>query len=67
LLARLEGLSATVAGVAELFTQQELQELQQRAQELAQEHESDASLRAALQLLGEAAGNLIPRVEEPSS
>ena len=50
-----------------MFTQQELQELQQRAQDLAQEHESDASLRAALQLLGEAAGNLIPRVAEPSS
>ncbi len=53
--------------MAELFTRQELEELQQRAEELSQEHESDASLRTALQLFGEAAGNLIPRVEEPSS
>jgi hypothetical protein len=60
------GAADTVAAVAEMFTQAELQELQQRAQDLAQEYESDASLRAALQLLGEAAGNLIPRVEEPS-
>ena len=52
--------------VAELFTAEELEELQQRAQDLAFEHESDASLRAALQLLGEAAGNLIPRVQNPS-
>ncbi len=52
--------------MAEMFTQSELEELQRRAQELALEHESDASLRAALQLLGEAAGNLVPRVEEPS-
>ena len=51
--------------MAELFTREELEELQQRAQELATEHESDASLRAALQLLGEAAGNLLPRVENP--
>ena len=49
-----------------MFTQAELEELQQRATELAQEHESDASLRAALQLLAEAAGNVVPRVEEPS-
>ena len=53
--------------VAEMFTQAELEELQQRAQDLSQEHESDASLRAALQLLGEAAGNLIPRVENPTA
>jgi hypothetical protein len=53
--------------VADLFTKAELEELQTRALELADEHSTDAGLRAALQLFGEAAGNLIPRVEEPSS
>ena len=46
----------------ELFSQEELEELQQRASELASEHEDDASLRTALQLLAEAAGNLIPKL-----
>ncbi len=54
--------SASVPRVAEPFSQEELQELQDRAMELAQEQEQDASLRTALQLLGEAAGNLIPKV-----
>jgi len=44
--------------VAERFTSEELEELQQRATELALEQESDASMRTALQLLGEAAANL---------
>lgn len=44
--------------MAEEFTHDELQELQQRAEKLASEHESDASLRTALQLFQEAAGNL---------
>jgi hypothetical protein len=53
--------------VAEPFTPEELEALQQRANELALEQESDAGLRAALQLLAEAAGNLIPKVGEPGS
>ena len=48
--------------MAELFTQEELQQLQDRAMELAHEQEQDASLRSALQLLAEAAGNLVPKV-----
>ena len=48
--------------MAELFTQQELEEIQERAMQLASEREDDASLRTALQLFGEAAGNLIPKV-----
>ena len=48
--------------MAELFTQEELQEIQDRAMELAHEQEQDASLRAALQLLAEAAGNLVPKI-----
>ena len=48
--------------MADLFSQEELQEIERRAHELATEHESDAGLRAALQLLAEAAGNLIPKV-----
>jgi hypothetical protein len=51
--------------MAEHFTQEELQEIQDRANELAREQESDPGLRAALQLLAEAAGNLIPKVGEP--
>ena len=51
--------------MAERYTQEELQQLQDRAHELAQDQESDAGLRAALQLLAEAAGNLIPKVGEP--
>ena len=50
------------APVAELFTQQELEELQRRASELATEHEADAALRVALQLFAETAGNLVPLV-----
>ena len=48
--------------MAEPFTVTELEEIQQRAMELAHENEDNASLRTALQLLGEAAGNLIPKV-----
>jgi hypothetical protein len=48
--------------VSDLFTSQELEELQERALRLASEYEADASLRAALQLLAESAGNLIPKV-----
>ena len=48
--------------MSDLFTSQELEELQERALRLASEHEADASLRAALQLLAESAGNLIPKV-----
>ncbi len=49
--------------MAELFTNQELTEIEQRAQQLAVEQE-DASLRTALQVLGEAAANL--RVKLPA-
>ena len=48
--------------MADLFTRQELEQLQARASQLASEYEDDASLRAALQLLAKAAGNLIPKV-----
>jgi hypothetical protein len=48
--------------VAERFSQEELQELADRATELAHEQEQDASLRTALQLLSEAAANLIPKI-----
>lgn len=48
--------------MAELFTQEELEAIQKRASELATEREDDASLRTALQLLGEAAANLIPKI-----
>lgn len=48
--------------MAERFTQEELKALQDRAMELAQEQEADASLRTGLQLLGEAAGNLIAKI-----
>ena len=48
--------------MADLFSQQELEAIQQRASELATQHEADAGLRAALQLLAEAAGNLIPKI-----
>ena len=44
--------------MAEMFTVDELRSLQERAESLAKEHESDAGLRAALQVLGEAAANL---------
>ncbi len=48
--------------MAERFSQQELQELHDRAMELAQEQEADASLRTGLQLLAEAAANLVPKI-----
>ena len=48
--------------MAELFSTDELEGIQQRALELASEYEDNASLRTALQLLGEAAGNLIPKI-----
>ena len=49
-------------GMEELFTRDEVEEIRDRAFALAGEYESDASLRAALQLLGEAADNLVPKV-----
>ena len=52
--------------MAEAFTVRELEELRDRAQELGRD-EDDASLRAALQLLGEAAHNLIPKVQAAES
>ena len=45
-----------------LFTREEVEEIRDRAFALAAEYESDASLRAALQLFGEAADNLVPKV-----
>ena len=48
--------------MAELFTTEELENIQERALALASEREDSAGLRTALQLLGEAAGNLIPKV-----
>ncbi len=48
--------------MADLFSQQELDEIQRRAEELASENESDAGLRAALQLFAEAARNLNAKV-----
>jgi hypothetical protein len=48
--------------VAEPFNPDELQELHDRAMELAQDQESDASLRTALQLFAESAANLMPKI-----
>lgn len=48
--------------MAEAFTERELEELRDRAHQLAHD-EDDPGLRAALQLLGEAANNLIPKVQ----
>ncbi len=48
--------------MAERFTQEELQALHDRAMELAQEQEQDASLRTALQLLAESALNVAPKI-----
>ena len=53
--------------LAEAFTEEELKALEARALELAHEQESDASLRAALQLFAEAAANLATKVGEPAS
>ncbi len=47
--------------MAELFSEQELEEIRDRAHDLAADEE-DAGLRASLQLLAEAADNLIPKV-----
>ncbi len=51
--------------MAEAFTEQELEGLRDRAHELARDEE-DPGVRAALQLLGEAADNLIPKVRAAS-
>jgi hypothetical protein len=53
--------------VADLFTQEELEAIKERASELASEYEDDASLRNALQLLGESANNVIPFLTPPRS
>ncbi len=50
--------------MAQPFTQEELEQLQQRAMELSHEQESDAGLRSALQLFAEAAGNLAHKIPE---
>ena len=47
--------------MAELFTQQELEEIERRANTLATEQD-DARLRTALQVLEEAAANLRAKV-----
>jgi hypothetical protein len=52
--------------MAEAFTEQELDELRERAHELARD-EDDPGLRTALQLLEEAADNLIPKVRAAES
>jgi hypothetical protein len=51
--------------VADQFSEDELKAIEKRAAELAHEQESDASLRAALQLFAEAAANLATKVGEP--
>ena len=48
--------------MTERFTAEELQALHERAMALAQEQEMDASLRTALQLLAEAAANVVPKL-----
>jgi hypothetical protein len=48
--------------MAEMFTKEELEQIQDRANELANVNETDASLRTALQLFAESAGNLIPKI-----
>jgi hypothetical protein len=48
--------------VAEPFSPDELQQIHDRALELAQDQESDASLRTGLQLFAEAAANLMPKI-----
>jgi hypothetical protein len=52
--------------VPDQFTEDELKAIEKRALELAHEQESDASLRAALQLFAEAAANLATKVGEPA-
>jgi hypothetical protein len=56
-----------VPAVAEPFTEDELQGIADRANELAHDQEADASLRTGLQLLAEAAANLVPKVATASS
>ena len=48
--------------MADPFSPDELQELHDRAMALAQEQESDASIRTALQLFAESAANLMPKI-----
>ena len=55
--------SGSVPAVAERFTAEELEALHQRANELAVEQETDASLRAALQAFAETAANLAVKVK----
>jgi hypothetical protein len=47
--------------MAELFTEEELKQIEDRAYELSQE-EDDPGLRDALQLLAEAARNVVPKL-----
>ena len=44
------------------FTQEELVEIERRARELSTAHDTDAGMRAALQLLAEAAGNVASKL-----
>ena len=44
------------------FTREELDDIERRARELSTEPETDAGLRAALQLLAEAAANVGSRI-----
>jgi hypothetical protein len=53
--------------VAELFTREELKQIEDRAYELSQQHDDDPSLREALQLLAEAARNVQPKLPSDSS
>jgi hypothetical protein len=48
--------------VAELFTREELEQLEQRARQLAQDYDSEPSLRESLQLLAETVANLVPKL-----
>jgi hypothetical protein len=48
--------------VAELFTREELEQLERRARQLAQDYDDEPSLRESLQLLAETAANLIPKL-----
>lgn len=53
--------------MADLFTREELKQIEERAYELSQEHGDDPSLREALQLLAEAARNVQPKLPPESS
>ena len=48
--------------MAELFTREELEELERRARELAHDYDDEPSLRESLQLLAETAANLVPKL-----